>query len=255
LADGSRTALVVEDDPKSAALIRVQLEQEGFTVVHALTAEEGLVLARRQPISLITLDIMLPDMDGWDFLALLKETAELRRIPVVIVSIVADATKGFALGAAAVMQKPVSRQQLVAALADLGMVPLPDGESLSILIVDDDPASIDLIAEGVLEVADTVLSASGGQEAIEIARRELPDAIILDLLMPDVNGFDVVVALNERPETARIPILIITAMQVSAADRERLNGYVTAIMEKGDVGPGQLTDQIRRAMAGRELVA
>ncbi|HUG41267.1 MAG TPA: response regulator [Longimicrobiales bacterium] len=255
LAVGVRTALVVEDDPKSAELIRTQLEGEGFTVVHALTAEEGLVLARQQPLSLITLDIMLPDMDGWEFLALLKETAELRRIPVVIVSVVADATKGFALGAAAVMQKPVSRQQLVDALADLGMVPLPEGESLSILIVDDDPASVELIAEGVLGLADTVLRASGGREAIEIARREIPDAIILDLLMPDVNGFDVVVALQERPETASIPILIITAMQVSAADRARLNGYVTAIMGKDDVGPGQLTDEVRRAMAGRKQVA
>ncbi|HUH12241.1 MAG TPA: response regulator [Longimicrobiales bacterium] len=255
LADGIRTALVVEDDLKSAELIRAQLEGEGFTVVHALSAEDALVLARQQPLSLITLDIMLPDMDGWEFLALLKETAELRRIPVVIVSIVADGTKGFSLGAAAVIQKPVSRQQLSDALADLGMVPLPEGESLSILIVDDDPASVELIAEGVLGIADTVLRASGGRDAIEIARRELPDAIILDLLMPDVNGFDVVVALHERPETARIPILIITSMHVSAEDRARLNGYVTAIMEKGEVGPGQLTAEVRRAMAGRKQMA
>ena len=253
--DGVRTALVVEDDHKSAALIRTQLEREGFTVLHALTAEEALVIAKQQRLSLITLDIMLPSMDGWEFLALLKETAELRRIPVVIVSIVADATKGFSLGAAAVMQKPVSRQQLIDALADLGMLPVREGQSLSVLIVDDDPASIELIAEGVLGIADTVFRAFGGREAIDIARRELPDAIILDLLMPDVNGFDVVVALHERPETAAIPILIITAMQVNAEDRARLNGYVTAIMEKGDVGPGQLTDEIRRAMAGRKQVA
>jgi PAS domain S-box-containing protein len=255
IAPGVRTALVVEDDVKSAELIRAQLEGEGFTVIHALTAEDALVLARQRPPSLITLDIMLPQMDGWEFLALLKESEQLRRIPVVIVSIVGDATKGFALGAAAVMQKPVSRQQLADALADLGMVPLPEGKSLSILIVDDDPVSIALLAEGVLGLADTVLRATGGREAIEIARRELPDAIVLDLLMPDVNGFDVVVALNERPETARIPILIITAMQVTAEDRARLNGYVTAIMEKGDVGPGQLTDEVRRAMTGRTQVA
>jgi PAS domain S-box-containing protein len=254
-AAGIRTALVVEDDLKSAELIRAQLEGEGFTVVHALNAEEGLVLARQQPLSLITLDIMLPDMDGWEFLALLKDTTELRRIPVVIVSIAADAAKGFSLGAAAVMQKPVSRQQLVDALADLGMVPPPEGTSLKILIVDDDPASIELIAEGVLGLADTVLRASGGREAIETARRELPDAIILDLLMPDVNGFDVVVALHERRETARIPILIVTAMHVNAQDRARLNGYVAAILEKGIVGAGQLTDEVRRAMTGREQVA
>ena len=92
--------LVVEDDPKSAALIRVQLEQEGFTVLHALTAEDGLALARRQPISLITLDIMLPDMDGWEFLARIKAMPGLRRVPIVIISIVSDSEKGLALGAA-----------------------------------------------------------------------------------------------------------------------------------------------------------
>ena len=105
-------ALVVEDDFKSADLIRVQLEAEGFEVLHAVSAEDALVLAVRQPLSLITLDIMLPGMDGWDFLTRLKQMPLLTRIPVVIISIVADRNKGFALGAAAVMQKPISRQEL-----------------------------------------------------------------------------------------------------------------------------------------------
>ncbi|HUF65740.1 MAG TPA: PAS domain S-box protein, partial [Gemmatimonadaceae bacterium] len=108
----SRTALIVEDDFKSAELIRVQLEAQGFHVLHAASAEQGLALAKQQPLSLITLDIMLPDMDGWEFLNRLKQVPALRRIPVVIISIVADRTKGFALGAAAVMQKPISRQEL-----------------------------------------------------------------------------------------------------------------------------------------------
>lgn len=254
VADTRRTALIVEGDLKSADLIRLQLEGEGFTVLHAFTAEEALLLARQQPPTLITLDILLPRMDGWEFLSLLRETPELSRIPVVIVSIAADAAKGFSLGAAAVMEKPVSHKELGDALADLGMVPLPGGESLSILIVDDDPVSIDLMAEGVRGLAGPVLRASGGHEAIEIARRELPDAIILDLLMPDGNGFDVVVALQEWPDTALIPIIIVTALQVNGEDRATLNGYVAAIMEKGDVRPGQLSDEIRRAMAGREQV-
>ncbi|HEY6089677.1 MAG TPA: PAS domain S-box protein, partial [Gemmatimonadaceae bacterium] len=109
---GALTALVVEDDYKSADLIRVQLEAEGFMVLHAATAETAIVLALRQPLALITLDIMLPNMDGWDFLSQIKQTPELRHIPVVIISIVADPAKGFALGAAGVMQKPISRQEL-----------------------------------------------------------------------------------------------------------------------------------------------
>jgi PAS domain S-box-containing protein len=246
----ARTALIVEDDPKSAQLIRLQLEAEGFRVVHATTAEEALVLAVQEPLSLITLDIMLPDMDGWEFLARIKENPALRRIPVVIISIVADHTKGFTLGAAAVMQKPISRQDLFESLADLGMMP-PKGQPLRILVVDDEPAAVEVMAERVVEMTGTVLRAHGGVEAIETARRELPDVILLDLLMPDVNGFDVVNALQERPETARIPILIITSKRVTAADRTSLNGNVTAIMEKATFRPGQLTDEIRRATRGR----
>jgi PAS domain S-box-containing protein len=249
-----RTALVVEDDYKSAELIRVQLEAEGFTVLHAASAEDGLIMARKQPLSLITLDIMLPNMDGWEFLARIKQTPELRRIPVVIVSIVADASKGFSLGAAAVMQKPISRQELFESLADIGMTPVSGDAPLRILIVDDDRPAVELTAEGVDLLASTVLRAYGGREAIQTARRELPDVIVLDLMMPDVSGFDVVAALQEQPDTARIPVLIVTARQVDAADRSRLNGYVAAIMEKGDFGPGQLRDEVRRAMSGRKLV-
>ena len=113
----------MEDDFKSADLIRVQLEAEGFNVLHAASAEAALVLAVQQPLSLITLDIMLPNMDGWEFLGRLKQVPALRRIPVVIISIVADRNKGFALGAAAVMQKPISRQELYESLARSGPVP------------------------------------------------------------------------------------------------------------------------------------
>jgi PAS domain S-box-containing protein len=118
---GTRTALVVEDDFKSADLIRVQLEAEGFTVLHAASAEAALVVAVQQPLSLITLDITLPNMDGWEFLNRLKQVAELERIPVVVVSIVADPGRGFSLGAAAVLQKPISRQELHESLVDIGL--------------------------------------------------------------------------------------------------------------------------------------
>jgi PAS domain S-box-containing protein len=116
-----RTALVVENDFKSAELIRVQLEAQGFTVLHAASAEIALVLATQQPLSLIILDILLPKMDGWEFLGRLKQESELGRIPVVVISIVADHNKGVSLGAAAVLQKPISRQELHHALVSLGL--------------------------------------------------------------------------------------------------------------------------------------
>jgi CheY-like chemotaxis protein len=251
---GARTALVVEDDVKSADLIRVQLEAEGFTVLHAVSAEVALALAVQQPLSLITLDIMLPNMDGWEFLARIKQITELRRIPVVIISIVADRNKGFSLGAAAVMQKPISRQELYESLVDLGLFPLGDTRKLKVLVVDDDPNAVELIAARIPGLANTVLRAYGGREAIDLARQELPDLIILDLLMPDVNGFDVVEALRVRPDTARIPIVVVTAKPITPEDREQLNGYVSTIMEKAAFDRDRFTADVRRAMAGRKAL-
>ena len=101
----------------------------------------------------------------------------------------------------------------------------------------------------------TVLRAYGGREAIDVARRELPDLIVLDLMMPEVNGFDVVEALNEHPDTARIPILVVTAKQITAEDRSKLSRNVTTIIEKSSLNRERFTAEIRRAMSGRALVA
>ncbi len=244
----------MEDDFQAAELIRLQLQAEGFAVVHAASAEAALVLAVQQRLSLITLDIMLPNMDGWEFLARLKQIPSLMRIPVVIVSIVADRNKGLALGAAAIMQKPMSRQELSESLAELGLIPRRASQTLSVLVIDDDPDAVDLVAVRLEGVASTVVRALGGHEGIEAARAERPDVIVLDLMMPTVNGFDVMAALSEESETARIPILVVTAKQITAEDRTRLTGSVTDIMEKTDL-TGRFTAEVRRAVAGRRGVA
>jgi PAS domain S-box-containing protein len=254
-APGAPTALVVEDDAKSADLIRVQLEAEGFKVLHAGSAERALAIAEEQSLSLITLDITLPDMDGWEFLRRIKQVPNLACIPVVIISIVADHNKGFALGASAVMQKPISRQELYESLVGLGLFPLARGQSLKVLVVDDDPKAVELVAVRVLGMASSVSRAYGGRQAIETARNELPDLIVLDLMMPGVNGFDVVEALTLRPETARIPILVVTAKNISAEDRAKLSGSVKSIMEKGALDPERFATEVRRAMAGRQTAA
>jgi len=252
---GARTALVVEDDEKSAELIRVQLEAEGFTVLHAISAEAALVLAAQQPLVLITLDIMLPNMDGWEFLGRIKQVPALSAIPVVIISIVAERNKGFALGAAAVMQKPISREELYGTLVNLGLFPTSAGGTLKVLVVDDDPRAVELIALRMQSLAGTVIRAYGGREAIEAARQQLPDLIVLDLMMPEVNGFDVVEALRAQPDTARIPVVVVTAKHITTEDRARLNGYVSSIMEKVSFDPDRFTAEVRRAMSGRRLIA
>ena len=139
--------------------------------------------------------------------------------------------------------------------AELGLSPLPQGRALKVLVVDDDPVAVEMIAVRIPSLGSTVLRAFGGREAIDIARRELPDLIVLDLMMPEVNGFDVLAALDEHPDTARIPILVVTARQITAEDRAKLHGNVTTIMEKADFDRDRFMAEVRRAMSGRRLAA
>ena len=246
---------MVEDDEQSAELIRVQLEAEGFTVVRAHSAEAALILAQQQPFSLITLDILLPNMDGWEFLSQLKAVPALERIPVVIISMIADRNKGFALGAASVVQKPVSREAFFATLGELGLLERASTHALSVLVVDDDPKAVELIAVRLEGVATKVTRAFGGHDAIAAVQAERPDLIVLDLMMPEVNGFEVIEALNADPALAGIPIIVVTAKRITVVDRERLRRSVTAIMEKGQFNREHLTREVRRAMSGRHAVA
>ena len=231
------------------------LEGEGFKVLHAATAEAALIHAAQQPLALITLDILLKDVDGWEFLCRLKQMPSLKHVPIVIVSIVADRTRGLALGAAAVMQKPISRQEFFEALIELGLSPLSQKQKLIVLVVDDDPKAVELVAIHLPSLGSTVLRAFGGREAIDIARRELPDVIVLDLMMPVVSGFDVVEALSERPDTARIPIVVVTAKAIADEERTRLKRRVTTIMGKAGLNSERFVAEVRRALSGRGLAA
>jgi CheY-like chemotaxis protein len=233
----------------------VQLEAQGFKVLHAASAEVALVLAVQQPLALITLDIMLPNMDGWEFIGRVKRVPALAHIPVFIISIVADRAKGFSLGAAAVMQKPISRQELYESLIELGLLPLSPGHAFKVLVVDDDAEEVEMLSEWVQGMAGTVERAYGGRDAIAVARRELPDLVVLDLLMPDVDGFAVVEALREHPDTASIPILVVTVKQVTAEDRLKLKHHVMTIIEKGEMDRNRFTAEIRRIMTGRQAIA
>ncbi len=252
---GTRTALVVESNYRSAELIRVQLEAERFTVIHANSADEALRVAEREPLALITLDIMMPGVDGWLFLERLKSIPALRQVPVIVISILADRTRGFALGAAAVMQSPVSRQELSDTLVELGLSPVSGDRMIKVLVVDDDPNAVDQIAMRIREMASEVLRAYGGAEAIEIARRELPDLIVLDLIMPEVSGFDVVAALNAHAATACIPVVVLTASEVTADERLKLNGLVATVIGKAGFDGEGFIAEVRRAMAGLPAVA
>ena len=140
-------------------------------------------------------------------------------------------------------------------MLELKLMPQMHSVSGRILIVDDDPMAVELIAVRMAGLANTVLRSYGGRDAIDTARRELPDMIVLDLMMPDVSGFDVVQALRGHPDTARIPIIVLTAMQLTLQGRAQLNGYVTAVLAKTELQFQHFRAEVRRAMSGRRQAA
>jgi DNA-binding response OmpR family regulator len=246
-----RIALVVEDDDQSADLVRLLLEAESFTVLRASSAEAALLLAPQQPLSLITLDLQLPGINGWEFLARIREITSLAHVPVVIISALPVANLALTRGAAAVLEKPFSGAQLKASLAGLGLHP-SQGHSRTVLVVDDDPKAVEVIAAFLPAPAYTVVRAYGGGEAIALAKKLRPDLILLDLVMPGVSGFDVVEALRRDAEVACIPILIVTAKQITALDRAALNsnaGEDIGIVAKAGFNRVAFMNDVRSALA------
>lgn len=249
-ATSTPLAIVVEDDDMAAELIRTQLAADGIEVLRARSAEEGLKLAAERKPDLFTVDILLPGMDGWELLARLKQDAQLASVPVVIISIIADSGKGLSLGAAKVLQKPYNRSDLEQALAALDFS-RADGGPPVVLVVDDDPRSVELFAAHLAQGNYRVLRAGGGVEGLALARAEHPDLLVLDLMMPDMTGFEVVERLKEDPATAAIPVLIVTAKTITAEDRLALNGDVLRIMEKAEFNHGRFINEVRRALRRR----
>ena len=237
---GTATILVVEDDRRSADLLTLHLERVGLGVAVARDGVEGLELARRLRPQAIVLDIRLPKLDGWDLLALLKADPATADLPVVIVSMIDERGRGFALGAAEYLLKPVSRDQIREALARC--VPTIPESSL-VVVIDDDPIELDLIDATLHPKGYSVLHATGGDEGVELVRRERPAVVLLDLLMPGVDGFDVVERLRADPATAHVPIIVLTAKDITADDRKRLAGQITCIAEK-DAGRSRLVELV-----------
>ncbi len=245
--------LVVEDDDPTADLVTAYLESAGYETARARDGEEGLRMARERAPDGITLDVMMPVMDGWTFLEHVSEDAELSRIPVIVLSMASDLQHGFRLGASAVLGKPVRRDELFQALATLNITARPN-EPTRVLVVDDDPKAVELISDFLSSFGHQVHKAYGGAHGIEIADDEHPNLIILDLMMPEVNGFTVVDALHDNPRTADIPIIILTAKIVSAQERQRLNGHIVAIAGKSGIDRAAFLSEVNRAVRPRVAV-
>ena len=242
------SVLVIEDDSSAVRLLREYLEPVGYGVRVATDGEAGLIAARAERPAAVLLDILLPGIDGWEVLRRMREDPDLRDVPVVILTVVDEREVGLALGAVDYLVKPVARDALLACLARHAAPPSGD-HRVKVLAVDDDPSALALIM-GVLEPEgfDVVLS-DGGRDALARAGDVMPDVVVCDLMMPDVDGFEVVAGLKGDPRTADVPILVYTAKDLTPDDKSRLNGQIAGILVKGPDGKAALLSWLSRAAA------
>src|SRR5439155_21844413 len=200
--------LVIEDDPSAVRLLRTYLETDGYGIRVARDGPSGLAEARARPPAAIVLYILLPGTDGWEVLREFKADPALRDVPVIIVSVVDERGLGLALGAVDYFLKPVDRTALLDRLARYTFTTKVKAGAVKVLAIDDDPAALDLVDAALVPEGFTVIRAGGGREGIERARAEPFDLVVCDLVMPDLDGFDVVTALRADPERSDVPILI-----------------------------------------------
>lgn len=240
-----RPVLVVDDDAATRELIEYHLKEEGLPVVTAQSGQEALRLAKEiQPIA-ITLDIVMPEMDGWNVLTRLKADPELAHIPVVILTIRDDKNVGYALGATDFLTKPIERDRLIGVLKryDCAQPPCP------VLIVEDDLNTRTMLADMVKTEGWQVMEAENGRQGWQRIEENQPAVILLDLMMPEVDGFQFLEKVRHHEAWQHIPVIVVTAMDLSNEDRQRLHGSVEKIIQKGAYGRDALLGEIRRLVA------
>jgi signal transduction histidine kinase/CheY-like chemotaxis protein len=236
------TVLVIDDEAAVRDLMQRFLSREGFRVVTAAGGDEGLRRARELRPDAITLDVMMPGMDGWAVLSALKADREVADIPVVMLTIVDDKNLGYALGAADYLTKPIDRERLVTVLKRHRL-------ERPILVVDDDAGLRQLLRRMLEPEGYAIVEAENGRVALERLREVSPSLILLDLMMPEMDGFAFVAEFRRHDAWRAIPIVVITARDLSREDHDRLNGYVERILQKGAAGRDQLLAEVRELVA------
>ncbi|MBI3065450.1 MAG: response regulator [Deltaproteobacteria bacterium] len=239
------TILVVDDDQTVREVMERYLAREGFSVVTASGGQEGLRLARELHPAAITLDVIMPDLDGWTVLAAIKGDPELADIPVILMTIVDEKNRGYSLGATDYIVKPVDRQRLSGVLRNIcGAV------GRQVLLVDDD----DMMRRGMRLTLEKdgwqVSEAENGRIALARLAETRPDVIVLDLMMPEMDGFEFLVEMRSRAEWRDIPVLVVTAKDLTAEERSRLNGDVERVLQKGASELDELLREIGRILPG-----
>jgi CheY-like chemotaxis protein len=240
--------LIIDDDNATHDLLERDLADQGYGVLHARGGREGLKVAKATRPDLITLDIIMPDLDGWSVLKALKDDPELREIPVVLATIMADRDLGFALGAADFVTKPFDRDLLVRAV---NRHRRRDG-SAQVLVVDDDAKSRDMLRRTLQKEGWSVAEAVNGREALGQLERSRPALVLLDLTMPEMDGFEVLEQMRREDAWRAIPVIVVTAKDLTRAEIDRLNGQVVKVLQKGGYRRQDLLDDVRAKLSGCE---
>jgi CheY-like chemotaxis protein len=243
--------LVIDDDATARELIADHLKAEGFSVATAAGGVEGLKLAKDLRPTAITLDVMMPDLDGWSVLAALRKDPELAEIPVIMITIVDEQRRGVALGAAGYLTKPIDRERLHRLVSQFRAEVPPT----RVLVVEDDAVQRERM-RGWLEGPQWIVrEAENGREALKRIQENKPDVILLDLMMPETDGFAVVAALQKEAHWQDIPVIVITARDLDAKDRERLNSGVQSVLVKERFRPADLVERVRRLVQTKPAVS
>jgi PAS domain S-box-containing protein len=248
VAPGTRATgkiLVIDDEQTVRDLMRRFLAREGFDVVTARNGEEGLTLARQLHPALITLDVLMPGVDGWSVLQALKADPELADIPVVMLTIVDEKNKGYALGAAEYVTKPIDRDRLRALLARF----CEPGAEKRALVVEDDEDTRRWLHHALEREGWQVGEATNGREALARLAEAPVDVILLDLMMPEMDGFEFLAERRQNQALVRIPVIVVTAAELTADDRRRLNGGVLHVLQKSGLTRDQLLGELRELVA------
>jgi len=250
---GRKTILAVDDDPSVIYVLKKYLEGEGYQVVPAHNGAEAIRLAREVKPFAITLDIMIPGRDGWEVINELKGDPATEHIPIVVISILDNKSLGFSLGVTEYLTKPVERNTVLNALGRL-MSPRCIGMDCTpnVLLVDDDPIHIMAMKAVLADSGYKVTVAPGGKEAIEVLKEATPCAVILDIMMPEVDGFMVLEELKKRKETRDIPVIILTAKDITDDDKKRLNGSIQDIIGKGNFAHEEVLRDLKNIMERRK---
>ena len=247
---GAPSVLVVDDDPGARDLLGRYLQRAGYAVIMAGGGEEALRLARAMKPDIVTLDVLMPQMDGWAVLAAMKESPALADVPVIMVSVTDNRELAISQGVSDYLMKPVGREQLLQSLRRC----YPQLAERRVLIVEDDAPTRELMRSILEKNCCTIVEAEHGLAGLERLAETRPDVILLDIMMPEMDGFEFIARVRAEPRCQDIPIVVVTAKTLTAEERAQLNSHMQGFVQKGDADGAALVAAIDRLLPQRTPV-